>query len=130
MKYVNESTQKIAEWLESYPGTRFVWYPGLPSTPNHEIAKKQMTGYGGVISFAIKGTVQQHFDFLTKLQLITSAVSLGHDETLILYLSPEDERNYLYPEPHKEGFYRFAIGLEDTEDIIEDLRQAFEQVGL
>ncbi|MBR1865658.1 MAG: PLP-dependent transferase [Lachnospiraceae bacterium] len=131
MRQHNESAQEIAEWLERQPGVSFVAYPGLPDFWGHEVAKKQMTpGYGGVMAFGLKADHDTHNQFVSHLQVITSAVSLGHDESLIVFLGEEDERQYLYPEEFHNGFFRFSVGLEDTKDIIEDLEQALQQVGL
>ena len=68
--------------------------------------------------------------FVSYLKVITSAVSLGHDESLIVFLGEDDERQYLYPEEFHNGFFRFSVGIEDIEDIIGDLEQAFKKTGL
>ena len=129
MRQHNESALKIAEWLEKQPGVRFVAYPGLPGDKGHEVAKKQMSpGFGGVISFGLKGDHDAHNRFVSCLRVVTNAVSLGHDESLIVFLGENDERQYLFPEQFHGGFFRFSVGLEDTEDIIGDLRQALERV--
>ncbi|MCO7175042.1 trans-sulfuration enzyme family protein [Sporolactobacillus kofuensis] len=132
MKQHSETGQKVAEFLEAYPGVTFVAYPGLESHPQHAVAKKQMHGlYSGVLSFGIDGDVARHNDFVNALQLIISAVSIGHDESLIVYTGPDDERIDYYPEAfRKNGFLRFSVGLESANDIIADLKQAFEKVGL
>jgi methionine-gamma-lyase len=130
MAHINESSQKIAEYLASDPDIRFVWYPGLPSHPGHDIAKAQMTGgFGGMIAFDFRGDMRQHIDILRKFKVVTPAASLGHDESLIIYIPPDDERVALFPEPHRQGFFRFSIGLEDTDDVIWDLRQAMDAVA-
>lgn len=130
MKQHSESALKIAEFLESYPAVKFVAYPGLKSHPQHEIAKKQMSMFSGVISFGLKADVEIHNKFVNSLEIVISAVSIGHDESLIVYTGPDDERNHFYPEEFKEGHLRFSVGLEDPEDIINDLKQAFEKCGL
>lgn len=131
MKQHNENALKVAEYLESVPGVSFVAYPGLASHKGHEIAKKQMhPGYGGVMSFGLKGDHDTFNRFVSHLKVITSAVSLGHDESLIVFLGENDERQYLFPEKFHGGFFRFSVGIEDVEDIIEDLRQAFEKENL
>ena len=127
----NENAQKVATWLEAQPCVSFVSYPGLDSHKGHDIAKKQMSsGFGGVLSFGLKANHDTHNKFVSYLKVITSAVSLGHDESLIVFLGEDDERQYLYPDEFHNGFFRFSVGIEDTEDIIEDLRQALEAVGL
>ena len=64
------------------------------------------------------------------LRVITNAVSLGHDASLIVFLGENDERQYLYPERFHNGFFRFSVGIEDADDLISDIRQALEKVGL
>lgn len=86
-----------------------------------KLQKKQMLqGYGGMLSFGLKATHNQHNQFVSYLRVITSAVSLGHDESLIVFLGEDDERQYLYPEEFHEGFFRLSVGIEDVEDIIEE----------
>lgn len=131
MKQHNENAQKVAEYLESLPFVRFVAYPGLKSHKGHEVAKSQMVnGYGGVLSFGLKADHDTHNRFVSYLKVITSAVSLGHDESLIVFLGEDDERQYLYPEEFHNGFFRLSVGIEDIEDIIGDLEQAFKKTGL
>ena len=131
MRQHNENAMKVAQWLEAQPNVSFVAYPGLESHRGHKIARKQMSpGYGGVLSFGLKADHDTHNRFVSHLKVITSAVSLGHDESLIVFLGENDERQYLYPAEFHNGFFRFSVGIEDTADIIGDLRQALEKVGL
>lgn len=131
MRQHNENAQKVATWLEAQSCVSFVSYPGLDSHKGHDLAKKQMSpGFGGVLSFGLKANHDTHNKFVSYLKVITSAVSLGHDESLIVFLGEDDERQYLYPDEFHNGFFRFSVGIEDVEDIIEDLRQALEVVGL
>ncbi|MGN1276042.1 MAG: trans-sulfuration enzyme family protein [Floccifex sp.] len=131
MKQHNENALKVAQYLESLKCVRFVAYPGLPSHKGYAIAKKQMNpGFGGVLSFGLKATHDQHNQFVSHLKVITSAVSLGHDESLIVFLGEDDERQYLYPEEFHDGFFRFSVGIEDVEDIINDIEQALLKTGL
>ena len=131
MRQHNENAMKVAKWLEQQPSVSFVSYPGLESHKGHEIAKKQMkNGFGGVLSFGLKADHDTHNKFVSHLKIITNAVSLGHDASLIVFLGENDERQYLYPEEFHNGFFRFSVGIEDSEDIIEDLRQALEKTGL
>lgn len=128
MRQHNENALAVARWLEKQPGVSFVAYPGLESSRGHEVAKRQMApGFGGVVSFGLKGDHDAHNRFVSHLKVITSAVSLGHDESLIVFLGENDERQYLYPEEFHNGFFRMSVGIEDAEDIIEDLRQALEK---
>lgn len=131
MKQHNDNALQVAKWLEQRKGIRFVAYPGLPSDPGYETAQKQMyPGYGGVLSFGLDADHDTHNRFVSKFNVITSAVSLGHDESLIVFLGEDDERQYLFPERFHHGFFRFSVGLEDAEDVIGDLDQALEAVGL
>ena len=131
MRQHNENALNVATWLESQPCVSFVAYPGLESHKGYEIAKRQMApGFGGVLSFGLKADHDTHNKFVSHLKVITSAVSLGHDESLIVFLGENDERQYLYPEEFHNGFFRMSVGIEDVEDIIEDLSQALKKVGL
>ena len=131
MRQHNENAMAVARWLEKQPCVSFVAYPGLESHKGHEVAKKQMSpGFGGVLSFGLKADHDTHNRFVSHLKVITSAVSLGHDESLIVFLGENDERQYLYPEEFHNGFFRFSVGIEDAEDIIGDLKQALEKTGL
>lgn len=131
MRQHNENAMAVARWLERQPCVSFVAYPGLERCKGHETAKKQMSpGFGGMLSFGLKADHDAHNRFVSHLKLVTSAVSLGHDESLIVFLGENDERQYLYPEEFYNGFFRFSAGIEDTEDILEDLKQALERTGL
>lgn len=131
MQRINDSSLRIAHWLEQRKNVTFVSYPGLPGNRGHFTAKKQMkNGYGGVISFGLNADDKTVERFCAKLKVVTFAVSLGHDESLIFPQPSYDERIDLYPKHFKEGFIRFSVGLEEPEDIIEDLDQALRAVGL
>lgn len=130
MKQHSDSALQVARFLEAHPAVDFIAYPGLESHPQHEIAKKQMTMFSGVIAFGLKADVDTHNKFVNSLNVIVPAVSIGHDESLIVYTGPNDERNHFYPPEFKNGHFRFSIGLESPEDIINDLKQAFERCGL
>lgn len=131
MRQHSESALKIAHFLDNNPAINFVSYPGLESNKGYEIAKKQMkNGFSGMISFGLNANFDIHNRFVSYLKVITSAVSLGHDASLIVFLGPGDERQYLYPKEFHNGFFRFSVGIEDTEDIIEDIKQALGKVNL
>lgn len=131
MKQHNDNALKVAKYLQTVKGVSFVAYPGLENHSNHQIAKEQMTnGYGGVLSFGLKADHDTYNRVVSHLKVITSAVSLGHDESLIVFLGENDERQYLYPEEFHNGFFRFSVGIEDVDDIIADLQQAFEKENL
>ena len=112
---------------------RFVAYPGLESHLHHKVAASQLarpdSGFGGVLSFGLDTDHDGHTRFVSKLNVITSAVSLGHDESLIVFLGEDDERQYLYPPEFHRGFFRLAVGLEDTDDLIRDIDHALVEAG-
>lgn len=130
MERINQSTLQIAQWLEQRKHVTFVSYPGLKSHPQHELAKQQMKGFGGVISFGLQADDKTIEQFCAHLKVVTFAVSLGHDESLIFPQPSYDERIHLYPPQFQKGFIRFSVGLEDPQDIIQDLDQAFHAIGL
>ncbi|MDR2247427.1 MAG: aminotransferase class I/II-fold pyridoxal phosphate-dependent enzyme [Treponema sp.] len=131
MRQHNDNALKIARYLESLPCIRFTAYPGLKSCRGHAVAASQMSpGFGGVLAFGLDQDHDTHNRFASRLRLITSAVSLGHDESLIVFLGEKDERQYLYPPEFHGGFFRFSAGLEDAEDLIADLDQALKKTGL
>ena len=127
------SALAIAKHLESLDVVRFVAYPGLESHPHHEVAASQLarpdSGFGGVLSFGLDTNHDGHNRFVSKLNVITSAVSLGHDQSLIVFLGEDDERQYLYPPEFHRGFFRLAVGLEDTDDLIRDIDHALVEAG-
>jgi cystathionine gamma-synthase len=124
----NETALRVARWLEEHPRVRRVFYPGLPSHPDHATAGKQMKGYGGVVSFRVRGDAKETSRVVDACRLATIAPSLGATETLIeqpAYMSYFE----LTPEEREAiGIYddlvRLSLGLEDAEDVIADLSQA------
>lgn len=122
------NAQAVAELLEADPRVAYVYYPGLRSHPQHELAARQMHGgFGGMLAFAVDGGPEAQNRFVDALRLVTSAVSLGHDESLIVHVSGDGPRVAPYPEVFKRyGHLRFSAGIEDTEDLIEDFRQALD----
>ena len=128
MKQHCENALALARFLETHPKVKFVRYPGLESHPQHAAAKKQMTGYGGMINFVLKSGKPGYFPFLGALRVITHAVCLGHTESLVQYYPQEGNHPELgvlnYPEDIGEGFVRFSVGLEDVADLTADLEQA------
>ncbi|MEZ7498269.1 cystathionine gamma-synthase [Flavobacterium sp. Arc3] len=124
-----ENGEKVAEFLDSHPKVKMVYYPGLLSNPFHEIAKKQMRGFGGMVSFNfVSGKKEDAIDFLEKIKLFTLAESLGGVESLANYSVmmahasiPEDKRKEI---GITDDLVRLSVGIEDVEDLIEDLKQA------
>jgi len=128
MRRHNESGQAIAEWLERHPAVRRVYYPGLPSHPHHDVARRQMKGYGGVVTFEIAGTSSDAVRVLSRLRLVSIGPSLGgveslitHPATISYYKCSRKERLAL---GIKDGLIRMAIGIENPEDLIADLEHA------
>ena len=122
------SALKIAEFLEAHPQVDGVIYPGLVSHPQHELAKRQMRGFGGIITARIRGGLDGATRFLERCQLFTLAESLGGVESLIEH--PAIMTHASVP-PHvraelgiDDGLVRLSIGIEDADDLIQDLRSA------
>lgn len=130
MRAHNENAMEIARHLKSLPCVSFVSYPSLEDDPGYEVAKTQMSGFGGMMSFGLKAGHDKCNEFVSHLKIITSAVSLGHDESLIVFLGEDDERMHLYDKRFHNGFFRFSVGIEDAEDIISDIDQALRSAGL
>jgi len=122
------SALKIAQFLESHPGVDGVIYPGLASHPQHELAKRQMRGFGGIITARIKGGLGGATRFLERCQLFTLAESLGGVESLIEHPAIMTHAS-VPPEVRAElgiddGLVRLSVGIEDADDLIQDLRSA------
>ncbi|WP_105385115.1 trans-sulfuration enzyme family protein [Neorhizobium alkalisoli] len=124
------SAQAVANYLDSEKRLAFVTYPGLPSHDQHRLAERQFggKGYGAMIAFAVDGGPEVQNRFVSNLKIITSAVSLGHDESLIVHVGGGGRGGAeRYPlDFQKYGHLRLSIGLEDPEDIIADVRQALD----
>ncbi len=122
------SAQRVAEFLDTDPRVAFVYYPGLVSHPQHALAQRVLpNGAGAVMSFAVTGDSDTQNRFVAALRVITSAVSLGHDESLIVHVGTEGPRVAHYADEFKRfGHLRLSIGLEDADDLVEDLRAALD----
>jgi cystathionine gamma-lyase / homocysteine desulfhydrase len=121
------STRRIVQFLEEHPAVKKVYYPGLASHPNHDIAKKQSGGFGGMVSFDV-GSEEKADSLLRNLQYFTLAESLGAVESLISVPAKMTHAS-IPPERRAElgitdGLVRISVGLEDVDDLIEDLEQA------
>lgn len=127
-----ENAQKIAEYLEAHPKVDHVNYPGLPSHPQYELGKAQMDGPGGMMSFELKGGLEAGRKMMNSVKLCSLAVSLGAVETLICH--PPSMTHSVVPREERlkagltDGLVRFSVGIEDVDEIIEDLDQALAQV--
>lgn len=123
-----KSAGVVAAWLEQMPGITKVWYPGLESFEQHDIAKRQMSQFSGMIAFELDGGIDEGRAMMNRLQMITRAVSLGDCETLIQHPASMTHSTYT-PEERaahgiSEGLVRLSVGLEGVEDIMADLEQA------
>ncbi len=114
------SARAIADFLATHPAIEVVHYPGLPTHPNHAIAAKQMSDFGGMLSFRVKGGREAALRVAGKLQLILNATSLGGCESLIEHRASVEGKNPVSP----QDLLRFSVGLESVEDLIADLGQA------
>lgn len=123
----NENAEELARWLNGLAEVKRVFYPGLESHPDHDLAKKQMKGFGGMMSFELVSGIEAAA-FMKALHLIKPSMSLAGVESTILspaqtshaLLSPEEREN----QGIADGLIRFSVGIEDSEDLKEDIRQA------
>jgi methionine-gamma-lyase len=127
-----KNAKAIAEFLAGHEKVEKVYYPGLKSHPGHEIAKKQMHDFGAMISFEVKGGKEAGMKFVNSLSLATIAVSLGDAETLIEHPASMTHSTYsegdLKAAGISAGLIRLSIGLENVEDIIDDLKKGLEKI--
>jgi cystathionine gamma-synthase len=128
----NENGLRVAEFLESHPKVRRVWYPGLPSHPDHALAKRQMSGCGGVVTFEIDGDLRRAGRFVDALQLPYIGPSLGGVESIVE--QPALMSHFTKDKAEREAIgvrdelVRLALGIEDADDLIADLAQALEKI--
>ncbi|MEQ6375992.1 cystathionine gamma-synthase family protein [Bacillaceae bacterium S4-13-58] len=128
----NQNAMDVAKYLKTVDLVENVFYPGLPDHPGHEIAKGQMNGFGGMLSFSIKGGVDALQGFLPELTFANRAANLGSVETIVgpsrttshVECTPEERAAMGIP----EGLIRYSAGIEDIEDLIQDLDQAFHKI--
>jgi cystathionine gamma-lyase len=131
MRQTSESALAIAKWLETHSKVARVLYPGLPSHPQHELAKRQMhNGFSGIVTFFVKGGLEDARRFLERCQLFTLAESLGGVESLVDHPGlmthasiPLEQRKALGID---DTLIRLSVGIEDVQDLIDDLDQALE----
>lgn len=123
----------LAQFLENHPKVKRVYYPGLPSHPGYAIAQKQMKAFGGMLSAEFHLSIQETLKLISSFKLFTLAESLGGVESLVCHPAtmthasvPSEERKLL---GLNDGIVRFSIGIEDQEDLIEDLQQALTKIG-
>ncbi len=131
VKRQNENAMRIAEWCSKRPDIAKVHYPGLPSHPDHEIAKTLLDGFGGMMAIELKGAGPAVIRFVKGLKLFTYAASLGGVDSLVIeprysshaHMSPDERAKIGIP----DGFLRMSVGIENVEDLIADIEQALQQ---
>jgi cystathionine beta-lyase/cystathionine gamma-synthase len=127
----SENAMQIAKFLEKHSKVEWVIYPGLRSFPQYELAKKQASGFGGMLCFGLKGGIKSGKKFMDSVKLCSLAENLGSVETLITYPSVMTHAEIPKEERIKVGIsddlIRISVGIEDVEDIIEDLKQALKR---
>ncbi len=128
MKKHSENAMQLATFLTKHPKVKTVNYNGLPNHPSHQIAKKQMKDFGGMLSFEMDGTTKQVLAAMNKLKFCTMAPTLGDVDTLVLHPATSSHLNVdkSIREEHgiTDGLIRISVGIEEAEDIIHDLNQA------
>ena len=131
MEQAQKNAQKIAEWLSEQKQVKRVIYPGLPSFPQYEVMKKQARGFGAMLTFELEHE-EQAKDVLNHIKLIKFAESLGGVETLMTYPTTQTHADVPEEVRLKNGItgatLRLSTGIEDIEDLLEDLKQAFEKI--
>ncbi len=127
-----ENAMKVAQFLEAHPKVDWIKYPGLKSHPQHELAKKQMRGFGSMISFGVKGGLEAGKIVMDNVHLCALAVSLGGVETLIQHPASMTHAAVSAEDKIKAGItddlVRFSVGIEDVDDIIDDLKNALSKI--
>jgi cystathionine beta-lyase/cystathionine gamma-synthase len=131
VKRQNENAMRVAEWCSTRPEIAKVHYPGLPSHPDHEIAKTLLDGFGGMLAIELRGGGPATLKFVRKLQVFTHAASLGGVDSLVIepryssheHLTSEERQRIGIP----DGFLRVSVGIENAEDLIADIEQALQQ---
>ena len=132
IKQQNQTGQIVAEFLENHPAIQQVWYPGLASHPDHLIASRLLNGFGGVVSFTVKGDLESTARFIDALEIPFIAGSLGGAESLVSQpalmtfseLSQQERLALGIP----DNLVRLSLGIEDPTDLVADLTQAFVQI--
>ena len=127
-----KNAMEVAKFLESHPAVEKVYYPGLESFKYYQLAREQMKLPGAMISFELKGGVEEGKIVMNNVKLATLAVSLGDSETLIQHPASMTHSPYTAEERKaagiSDGLVRLSVGLEDAEDIIDDLKQALDLI--
>jgi cystathionine gamma-synthase len=126
----NENAMRVARYLEGHPAVERVHYPGLSSHPDYEVARRQMSGFGGVVSFEIRGGQERASHFVDRLRLpyigptLGGVESIAQQQALFVSLDPVERR----AAGLRDNLVRYAVGIEDVEDLIDDLAQALDGI--
>ncbi len=128
----SENALKVATYLKNNPLVNWVNYPGLPDNPNHKIAEKYLTnGYGGLIGFGIKGGLEAGKKFIESVQLLSHLANIGDAKSLVIHPASTTHQQLTSEEQKATGvtqdYIRLSVGIEDPEDIIEDIEQALQK---
>ena len=130
MKAHQENAMQVAKYLESHKNVEKVLYPGLESHPQHKLAREQMSGFGGMLSFYIKGGISEAKSFLEKTKIFALAESLGGVESLIEHPAIMTHASITAEQRAELGigdnFIRVSVGIENIDDLIKDLEQALQ----
>lgn len=125
MRGHNENAMQVAKFLESDPLVEKVYYPGLTSHPGHEQAKKQMSLFGGMLSFLVKGGAEEAIRVVNSLKVFSQATSLGGVESLAEHRASQEGPGTKTP----QNLIRISVGLENIDDLLDDLRQALSPIN-
>ena len=128
-----DNALEISRWLEEHPNVEFVWYPGLKSSPYHDLAKKYLTnGFGGVLQFGIKGGIENGRKFIDSLKLVSHLANVGDAKTLAIHPASTTHEQLSDQEREASGvlpnLVRISAGIEHIDDIKADFEQAFAKV--
>jgi cystathionine beta-lyase/cystathionine gamma-synthase len=126
----NENAMRLAQWCSERPEFARVHYPGLPSHPDHDLASEMMDGFGGMMAVELAGGGDAAHRFVSRLEVVTHAASLGGVDTLVseprytshVHMTPEERAAIGIP----DGFVRVSVGIESAEDLIADFAQALD----
>jgi methionine-gamma-lyase len=127
-----ENAGQIANWLTQHPKIENVFYPGLPNHPEHDLAKQQMYAYGGMLSCELKGGYSAGINFMNHVKLFGLVTTLGNVDSLLQHPASMSHVNVSPADRMKagitDGLIRLSVGIENVEDLIEDLAQALDQI--
>jgi O-succinylhomoserine sulfhydrylase len=133
MRAISDNAQRLAEWLQEQPRVMRVHYPGLKSHPQHELAKRQQAGFGGIVSFELDGGREMAWRLIDSTRLISITANLGDVKTTITHPATtthgrlsDEQREYA---GIKQGLVRIAAGLESLEDLKADLQRGFDALN-